>query len=343
MKLKKIAELINGRVVGDGDIEISGVSGITDVKDGEITFLSDKKLLPELMKSKASAVILKEPIEGLKIPFIIVKNPLYAFAQLLSYFYLKPPRFTGVHENAFVSKSAFIGENVTVYPFSYIDENAHIGSGTVIFTGVFIGENCSIGENCIIYPNVTIRERIKIGNNVIIHSGAVIGADGFGYVYEGGVHHKIPQVGGVIIEDNVEIGANVTIDRATTGDTVIGKGTKIDNLVQIGHNVKIGSNSILVAQVGIGGSSLIGENVVLGGQVGVSDHAVIESQTMIGAKSGVMPGRLQRGIYSGVPVMPHRDWLKAVSIFSRLPELYKEVKELKDRLRLLEKSKEEAI
>lgn len=339
MKLKDIASIVNGKIIGDEDIEISGVSGITDVKEGEITFLSDKRLLSELMKSKASAVILREPIEGLKIPFIIVKNPLYAFAQLLSYFYSKPPRFSGIHENAFVSKGASISENVTIYPFAYIDANVRIESGTVIFPGVFIGENCSIGENCIIYPNVTIREGVRIGNNVIIHSGSVIGADGFGYVFEEGIHHKIPQVGGVIIEDNVEIGANVTIDRATTGDTVIGKGTKIDNLVQIGHNVKIGSNSILVAQVGIGGSSFIGDNVILGGQVGISDHAIIESQTMIGAKSGVMPGRLQRGVYSGVPVIPHKDWLKAVSLFSKLPALFKEIKELKDRLRLLENSK----
>lgn len=343
MKLKEIAELINGSIVGDGDIEISGVSGVSDVKEGEITFLSDKRLLSDLMKSKASAVILKEPMEGLRIPFIIVKNPLYAFAQLLSYFYSKPPRFIGIHEKAFVSKSATICEGVTIYPLSYIDDNVRIGSGTTIFPGVFIGEDCSIGENCIIYPNVTVREGIKIGNNVIIHSGSVIGADGFGYVFEGGVHHKIPQVGSVIIEDYVEIGANVTIDRATTGFTVIGKGTKIDNLVQIGHNVKIGFNSILVAQVGIGGSSIVGDNVILGGQVGISDHSIIESQTMIGAKSGVMPGKLERGIYSGVPVMPHRDWLKAVSVFSKLPTLFKEIKELKDKVRLLEKSKKEAL
>ena len=183
---------------------------------------------------------------------------------------------------------------------------------------------------------MTLREKVKIGNRVIVHSGSVIGSDGFGYVFEDGRHYKIPQVGGVIIEDDVEIGSNVSIDRATTENTIIGAGTKVDNLVQIAHNVTIGKNSLIIAQVGIAGSTEIGDFVTLAGQVGVADHATIESETMIGAQSGVR-GNVVKGIYSGSPVMPHRDWLKAQAIFARLPELYKRVKELEEKIKELER------
>jgi UDP-3-O-[3-hydroxymyristoyl] glucosamine N-acyltransferase len=333
MKLKEIAEIINGRIIGRDDIDITGVSGITDAKDGEITFLSDKRYLKDLMNSDAAAVILKEPIEGLKKSFVIVENPLYAFAKLLSFFHKKTRDFEGIHKNTYISDRASISKDVTIYPFVYIADDVTIETGTVLFPGVYVGERSYIGKNCLIYPNVTIREDVKIGDNVIIHSGSVIGADGFGYVFDSGIHHKIPQIGGVIIEDDVEIGANSTIDRATTGNTVIGKGSKIDNLVQIGHNVKIGENTILVAQVGIGGSSFIGNYCVLGGQVGVSDHADVETGTMVGAKSGIMPGKLSKGIYSGIPVIHHKEWLKAVSIFSKLPDIYKRIKELEDKIK----------
>jgi UDP-3-O-[3-hydroxymyristoyl] glucosamine N-acyltransferase len=201
---------------------------------------------------------------------------------------------------------------------------------------VFIGEGTVIGNNCILYPHVTLRERVFIGDRVIIHSGSVIGSDGFGYVFDKGKYHKIPQVGGVIVGDDVEIGSNVSVDRATTGDTIIGKGTKIDNLAQIGHNVKIGNNSIIVAQVGIGGSSEIGDYVTIGGQVGIADHTRIESETMLGAKSGVM-GHMPKGIYSGAPAIPHRDWLKSKAICAKLPELYKKIKELEEKIYALER------
>ncbi|OGW21797.1 MAG: UDP-3-O-(3-hydroxymyristoyl)glucosamine N-acyltransferase, partial [Nitrospirae bacterium GWC2_46_6] len=258
MKLKDIADLIGGKIIGSGDIEINGISGISEAKDGDITFLSGTKLLKELKGSGAAAVIVKEAVKDIEKPQIIVSNPLYAFARLLSHFYVKPHRYKGISEKAFVSEKAVLRENVTIYPFAHISDSATIGSGTVIYSGVFIGEDTVIGNDSVIYSNVTVREGVRIGSRVIIHAGAVIGSDGFGYVFEDGMHRKIPQVGGVIIEDDVEIGANVTIDRATTGNTIVGKGTKIDNLVQIGHNVHIGSNVILVSQVGIGGSSEIG-------------------------------------------------------------------------------------
>lgn len=332
MKLKDIANLIDGEIIGDGEIEITGVAGISDAKDGDITFLSGTRLLNELKNSRASAVIVKGHVKGLEKPQIIAKNPHYAFAQILSRFYVKPHPFMGISKNAFVSDTAIIGQNVTIYPFVYISDGVNIGSGTVIYPGVFIGKDSSVGEECLIYPNVTIREGVAIGKKVIIHANAVIGSDGFGYVFEEGTHRKIPQVGGVIIEDDVEIGANVTIDRATTGNTIIGKGTKIDNLVQIGHNVNVGKNVILVAQVGIGGSSDIGDGAILGGQVGVADHTAVEAGTMIGAKGGAM-GRMTRNVYSGILPMPHREWLKAMAVFAKLPELNKKIRELEEEIK----------
>jgi UDP-3-O-[3-hydroxymyristoyl] glucosamine N-acyltransferase len=251
---------------------------------------------------------------------------------------VKPRPCRGISKNAFVSESSSLGQDVSVYDFAYVSDGVKIGSRSVIHPGVFIGENSVVGDDCVIHPNVTIREGVTIGSRVIIHSGSVIGSDGFGYVFEEGAHQKIPQVGGVIIEDDVEIGAAVTIDRATTGNTVIGRGTKIDNLVQIGHNVQIGRNVILVAQIGIGGSSRIEDGVILGGQVGVADHTHVEAGTMVAAKSGIL-GEVKRGIYSGVPMMPHRDWLKASAVFARLPELKKKIEELEKKIGSIENGK----
>ena len=338
MKLKDIALIVNGQIPGDIDIEITGVAGIDDAKDGDITYLAGTKFLKALKDSKASAVMVNAPVEDLEKPQVIVRNPQFAFSLLLAHFHVKPHPCLGVSSDAYVSEKAVIGTNVTVYPFAYIADGASLGSGTVIHSGVFIGENSSVGEGCTIYPNVTVREGVSIGSSVIIHPGAVIGADGFGYVFENGIHNKIPQVGGVIIGNNVEIGANVTIDRATTGNTIVGEGSKIDNLVQIGHNVKVGRNVILVAQVGIGGSSILGDGIVMGGQAAVSDHAVIEAGSMFGARSGVL-GEVKRGVYSGAPVIPHKDWLRATALFARLPEFNKKIKELEGRIKQLEEGK----
>jgi len=336
MKLKELALLISGELKGDPETEILGVAGIHDVKEGEITFLSDPKLLNECVHSKASCVIVKEFIPAMDKSQIVTKNPQYAFAQLLGQFFPKPLLSVGVSSLAFVSPAAIVGKDVSVHPFAYVSDNVIIGRDTIIYPGVFIGEGTVIGDACTIYANVTIREKITVGNRVIIHSGSVIGSDGFGYVWEEGRHYKIPQVGGVIIGDDVEIGANVTIDRATTGNTLIGKGTKIDNLVQIAHNVTIGEHSIIVAQVGIAGSSEIGNFVVLGGQVGVADHARILDGAMVGAQSGVM-GNLPKGVYLGSPAIPHRDFLKSSALFARLPELNKRIKELEEKITILER------
>lgn len=339
MKLAELAFLLKGEIVGlpqAGNIEITGVSGIHEAQAGDVTFISSNKYLQDLLECKASCVLVKNPISNVDITQLKVSNPHLAFAKLLEHFYTKPKEPVGISKDAIVSDVARVGNDVSIFPFSYISDGASIGDRTIIYPYVFIGENTVIGEKCIVYPNVTIRENVEIGSRVVIHSGSVIGSDGFGYVFDEGSYYKIPQVGGVIVGDDVEIGSNVSIDRATTGNTIIGQGTKIDNLVQIAHNVKIGNNSIIIAQVGIGGSTEIGDFVTLAGQVGVPDHVKIESKTMIGAQSGVI-GHLKKGAYSGSPAIPHRDWLKAQAIFAKLPELNRKIKELEEKIKELER------
>jgi len=340
VKLKDIASLVRGEIIGlprAGDIEITGVSGIHDAQEGDITFIAAKKYLKELPSCKASCIIVNEALPDINITQLKVSNPYLAFATLLEQFYVKPKKFSGISDGAIISEKSHIAPEVSVFPFSYISDHVKIGRGTIIYPYVFIGEHTTIGEQCLIYPHVTLREGVRIGNNVIIHAGSVIGSDGFGYVFDEGTYHKIPQVGGVLIEDNVEIGSNVSVDRATTGNTVIGKGTKIDNLVQIAHNVKIGSHSVIVGQAGIGGSTEIGDYVTLAGQVGVSDHAQIESGTVIGGQSGIFMGHITKGTYMGTPAIPHRAWLKAQVLFAKLPVLNKQIKELEKKIRELER------
>ncbi len=333
MKLKDLAELIGGRVSGNPDIEITGASVIKEAGEGDITFLADKKYLNDVLGSKAAAVITKDEIKGSPASLIIAGNPYLAFAKALEALYRKPRTPSGISDKAVICEGVSLGGEVTVYPGVYISCGVVIGSGVTLYPGVYIGENSAIGDNSLIYPNVVIRENVRIGRDVIIHAGSVIGADGFKYIFENGSHYKIPQVGGVIIEDNVEIGANVTIDRATTGNTIVGAGTKIDNLVQIAHNVRIGKNCIIVAQVGIGGSAEIGNGSVLAGQVGIKDHAKIGDGVTVGAQSGVT-GDIPHGqVYSGMPAIPHGTWLRAQSIFSKLPEYIRRLQELERKIK----------
>lgn len=335
MTLKELSTMLDGEIIGNPDIEIRGAAGVHEAKEGEITFLTDMRLIKECAAGNASCVIVKDYIPEINKSQVVVKNPLYAFGKALQQF-SSPFTYTGISSDAFVSKHARLGEGVSIHPFAFIADNAVIGDHTVIHPGVFVGRDTVVGTYCIIYPNVTIREKVTLGNRVIVHSGTVIGSDGFGYVFEDGKHHKIPQVGSVVIGDDVEIGACVSIDRATTGSTTIGRGTKIDNLVQIAHNVRIGENTIIAGQVGIAGSTEIGDFTVLGGQVGVSDHTRIDSGVMVGAQSGVF-GHISKGVYSGSPAIPHREWLKASVLFARLPEINRRIKELEEKVRTLER------
>ena len=336
LTVKEFAEIVHGVIVGDPEKEITGVAGVGDAGEGDVTFVSSPRYVRYLSGTKAACVIAKDAISDLAIPQIIVGNPLFAFARALEHFYPKAVHAVGISDLSSVAESASLGEHVSIHPFVCIEDHASIGNETVVMPGAFIGKGSKIGSRCLIYPNVTIREGVSIGDSVIIHAGTVIGSDGFGYVHEQGEHYKIPQVGGVIIESDVEIGSNVSVDRATTGNTVVRRGTKIDNLVQIAHNVTIGQNALITSQVGIAGSSEIGDFVVLGGQAGIADHTTIASGTMIAAQAG-LKGQFTKGIYAGSPAIPHPVWLKAQALFGRLPEMHRKIRELEDKISRLEK------
>lgn len=332
MKLKELADLTGGTISGDPEVEITGVSGIKEAAMGDITLLADKKNIEHIPSSNASAFIVKEAIKDLKKSMLISDNPRFVFARALEVLHVKPYKPSGVSDKAVIGKNTVLGEDISIHPLAYIGSNVSVGARVTISPGTYIGDDVSIGDDSIIYPNVTIRENVTIGKKVIVHSGAVIGTDGFGYIPVKNGHHKIPQIGGVIIEDSVEIGANVTIDRATTGNTIIGSGSKIDNLSHVAHNVTIGKNCIIIAQVGISGSVDIGDGAILAGQVGIRDHVKIGSNAMVGAKSGITKDIPEGQVYSGIPAIPHGSWLRASTIFSKLPEYIKRLQKLERKL-----------
>lgn len=342
MKLGDIAALVGGKLEGAAGMEnaeISGVAGLDEAGPRDITYLAKPGYLERAVLSRALCVVVQkyQPALG-KTQLVVNKNPQLAFIELLQAFHKKPPEAGGTSPLAFVSGDARICPGATVYPFCYVGAGAEVGARSVLYPGVFVGAGSVIGEDCVLYPNVAIREGVRVGSRVIIHSGAEVGSDGFGFVFHEGRHLKIPQVGGVVIEDDVEIGSCTTIDRATTGNTVIGRGTKIDNLVQIAHNVSIGQGAILVAQAGVAGSCRLGNFVTLAGQVGVGDHVVLEDGTVLGARAAVMPGeRLKKGAYLGSPIMPHREFFRSIALFERLPEIYKTLQRLEQKIAELER------
>jgi len=326
--LKELAEATGGRVIGDGNAVITGVAPIEEARPGDITFITGAKLLKGLAAAKASAVIVKDgEYDAPGVNLLLVRNPRIAFGKVTDIFkpaFVPPP---GVHPRAEVHPGARIGAGASVGPFVVVENGAVIGERAVIYPGVYIGRNAQIGPDSILYSGVAVREGCVIGSRVIIHCNSVVGSDGFGYEFEEGRHNKLPQRGIVRIEDDVELGACVTVDRAAIGETVIGRGTKIDNLVQVAHNVRLGANCIIVAQVGVAGSTVIGSGVVIGGQAGLVGHIKIGDGVMIGAQTGVS-GDLASGVWSGSPAIPHMDWLRASSVFAKLPELKKRVAEL---------------
>lgn len=329
--LTEIAHLIDGQIIGDPSIKITSICGIADAVTDCITYLKDTRLTAQLKASDAAAVIVAAQIPDLIIPQIVTLNPFLSFIKLLNHFYVKKHPALGVMNGANISEGTQLGVDISIYPNVYISFNVTIGDRSILYPGVFIGENSLIGCDCVIHPNVTINDNVNIGDRVIIHSGSVIGADGFGYTNIDGVYIKIPQVGGVIIGDDVEIGANVTIDRATTGNTIIGKGSKIDNLVQIAHNVKIGESVIVVAQAGIAGSSQIGDRSMILAQAGIPDHINIEPDSVVGPQSGVIKD-LKTGSYIGSPAMPYRDFIKRESALKRLPDMLKKIEEIEKKV-----------
>ena len=336
MRLIDLAAQLGAELSGPGDIEVRGISGIREAREGEVTFLADGTHLKDLDQCRASAVIVPRGLPSLSIPSLVVKNPRYAFALALRLFHEKPYLAGGVSERAVIGTNVVIGKDPTVHPFVVVADGARIGDRVTLHPGVFIGAGSVIGDDSVVHANVSIYHGVSIGSRAIIHSGAVIGSDGFGFVTDGGVHHKIPQVGGVVIGDDVEIGANSTVDRATLGTTVIGKGTKIDNQVQVAHNVIIGEHCLLAAQVGIAGSTSLGKYVVMGGQAGAGDHLTIGDQVMAGGGTGITRDIEAGKVIAGHPALPLREWLKVQAALPKLPELKRLVAQLERRIKELE-------
>jgi len=339
-KLGELAEIVGGDIEGDADVEINGVAGIREAKAGDITFVANPKYEGFLESTLASAVIGSPSMECDR-PVLRIENPYLAYLKVLNLFAeeLTPKYPREVHQAAVVEGDAALGDNVAIGPFCQVCAEVSIGDNSTVLAGTFIGKDVRIGRDCLIYPNVTIREGCRIGDRVIIQPGAVIGADGFGFAKDGQTHHKVPQIGRVIIEDDVEIGANSAIDRATTGDTVVKRGSKIDNLVQIAHNVVVGEDSILAAQVGIAGSTELGKNVVLAGQAGLVGHITIGDGAMVGAQGGVTKSVPPNTAVSGYPAREHKKARRLWAITNRLPDLFERVKDLERKLGLLEEGK----
>lgn len=339
MKLSEVAEKTGGRLEGDGNVDICGVAGISEAGEGEISFIANPRYAAEAAVTKASAIIVSEDWNRTcPVALIRAKNPDEAFAKAAALFYTPPPRpAAGIHPSALVAANAEIGENVSIGGLCVIESGAKIGTGTVISPQCYIGRKSVLGEDCWLYPQVSLREEVRIGKRAVVHNGTVIGSDGFGYSVDGqGARTKIPQIGIVEIGDDVEIGANVTIDRARFGKTKIGHGVKIDNLVQIAHNVVIGDHVVIVAQVGIAGSSSIGDRVILAGQSGVAGHLHVGAGAVIGAKAAVIKD-VEPGAYVlGAPAMPAAKFKRNQAGMMLLPKLKERVAELADRIRKLE-------
>jgi UDP-3-O-[3-hydroxymyristoyl] glucosamine N-acyltransferase len=335
--LKDIASFIEGELVGEAGIVITGICGIKEAREGDITFLANPKYLPFIEKTRASAIITSRDIQSAPKPIIRTENPSLAFTKLVLLFSSSEVRHPqGIHPSVILGTCVTLGKDVAIGPYAVIEDNVCIGDNTVIYGGSYIGHHTQIGKDTLLYPNVSIRESVSIGDRVVIHSGTVIGSDGFGFATVDGVHHRIPQLGSVVIEDDVNIGCNVTIDRARFDKTVIGKGTQIDNLVQIAHNVAIGENSIVVSQVGISGSTTIGKNVTLAGQAGLVGHITVGDGAIVAAQAGVTKSVPAGGFVSGYPAKPHDTAKKVNACVQNLPKLYDIVSQLKEKIEKLE-------
>ncbi|MBQ3442021.1 MAG: UDP-3-O-(3-hydroxymyristoyl)glucosamine N-acyltransferase [Selenomonadaceae bacterium] len=335
--LHEIAELIGGEVTGERTTKISGLANITMARAGDLIFAVPPHL-DEAKTSAAAAVLIPLDTENFPKPAVKVKDPRAAFATLLELFTPKLEIPKGISPKAHLGKGVKLADDVTIMPFAVVDDGAEVKSGAVIYPHVYIGQHATIGEDTIVYSSATVREFCKIGKRCVIHSSAVIGSDGFGFTTAGGMHTKVPQVGNVIIEDDVEIGAHVGIDRAAMGSTIIGHGTKIDNLVHIAHNCKIGANCLIVAQTGISGSTTVGDNVTFGGQVGTVGHITIGGNSVYAARSGITKNMPEKFFGCGFPIQSHSEWLRQQAALKKVPELIEKVRRLERELETLTKS-----
>ena len=340
----KIAELIGGSVHGDSSIEISGAAGIDKASSGHITFLSSDKYMHATKQTAASAILLHQKYADQKftVPTISVDNVYSALAEILTLFDSREDRDPGVNPMAFVSDKATVDATAHVSAFSILEDGVVVGEASHLLGQVYLGKNVKVGKNCILYPGVKIYKDCHIGDNVTLHSNVIIGSDGFGFAPQGdGTFVKIPQIGNVIIEDNVEIGANTVVDRATMGSTLIKEGVKLDNLIQVAHNVEIGKNTVIAAQAGIAGSTTIGAQCQIGGQVGVVGHLNLADRTMIQAQSGVTKSTKKPGtkLY-GSPAIDYNNYLKSFAIYKNLPDLQARIRKLEKLLGELQDSQD---
>lgn len=335
----ELARFVKGELIGNPDRVIKGVSGVNESKSDTVTFAENSEYFSAAEKSRAALIIVSEEITDSSKDLLKVKNPRLAFARIASLFAPEVLYKPGIHSSAVISDSVKIGKNVSIHPRVVIDEGVELGDNAIIAPGVYLGKNVKIGSNTVIHSNVVIEYNTVIGSNVIIHGGTVIGSDGYGFVSDNTGHHKIPQLGSVIIEDGVEIGANVTIDRGTSGPTIIKKGTKIDNLVQIAHNVEVGPENLIVAQTGIAGSTRLGKRVTLAGQSGVVGHIEVGDNTVLAANSLLTKGTSGGVFYSGNPAHDHREELREQAARRKLPDLIKRVKKLERELKKLKEEK----
>lgn len=341
MRASELSERLGCEFVGRGDVTVRAAAPIDKAGMGDLTFYGNVKFKKSLATTKASVIIAWEDIGRDDITVILSENPLLTFARALHLLY--PPR----REEPFISPLASIHEEAevsdlaTVMHFACIEKQVKVEDHAVIHPGVYLGEGVTVGENSVLYPSVTVLKGCKIGKHVIIHPGAVIGTDGFGFVRHGERYAKVPQIGNVVLEDHVEVGANTTIDRAALGETRVREGSKLDNLVQVGHNVEIGKHSIIASQTGISGSVVIGDWVMLGGQTGVADHLEIDGGIMVAAKSGI-PSSLsakESTVWSGIPVIPHKKWLRLAGSLGKIPDLFRKVARLERELELMKREK----
>jgi len=334
--LAEIHGIVGGELVGSPQTSITSLASFEEAGPNDLTFVTGDRMLKTGGPTAAGILLSHRRLTEISNPHIVVANPTLSFAQVSHAFFcpVAPPR--GIDAAVVRGIDTKVGPDVSIWPGVTLGDRVQIGARVRLYPGVFIGDDTTIGDDTLLYPNVVVREGCTIGARVIVHSGTVIGSDGFGYVQDQGRHYKIPQLGGVTIEDDVELGANVAVDRATVGQTVIKQGTKIDNLVQIAHNVTIGAHSILVSQVGIAGSTRVGHHVMIGGQAGVADHIVIGDQVMVAARAGVNRNLEPNQIVSGAPVMPHEVWVKAQAVIPRLPELRQAVRTLEEKMKQLE-------
>ena len=340
---QQIAELIKGRVEGDKDAKVSSFAKIEEGHEGAISFLSNKKYLHYIYETKSSVVLVDESLvleRNVNCTLIRVKSAYEAVAQLLQLYESMKPRKRGISDLAFIDPTATIGEDCYIGPFAYVGPKCVIGDNSVIHPHAALGDNVIVGKNTEIHSNAVIYHDCKVGNRCILHAGCVIGADGFGFAPSENGYDKIPQIGIVTIEDDVEIGANTCVDRSTMGSTFIRNGVKLDNLVQIAHNTDIGANTVMSSQVGVAGSTKVGEWCMFGGQVGISGHITIGNKVMLGAQSGV-PGSIKDGQQLiGTPPMEMRSYFKSQAIFRRLPEMYNEINKLRKEIEELKANKE---